>query len=160
MLAWILAIALTADPLLETGSDVAAPTPTPAIYQQDVQLITQLLSDQYAAWTRHDLDAYMIPFWKSPNLLYVSDGQVFQGWEEAKAMMERNYPDRNTLGVAIPERIQVNIISNDFATSIDWWTIRFKSNTSVHGMSTASWRKFPEGWRMVEAHASSSELSN
>jgi ketosteroid isomerase-like protein len=159
MLALILALALTADPMMETRSDAIVAPPAAAEQQQDVQNITQLLSDQYAAWNRHDIAGYLLPFWQSPSLLYVSDGQIFQGWQEVKGMMERNYPDRSTLGIAIPERIQVNIISNDAANSIDWWTIRFKT-TSVHGVSTASWRKFPEGWRMTEAHASSSDFPN
>jgi ketosteroid isomerase-like protein len=159
MLALILALALTADPMMETQPDAIVAPPSPAEQQSDVRAITQLLSDQYAAWNRHDITAYLFPFWQSPSLLYVADGQIFQGWQEVKAMMERNYSDRNTLGIAIPERIQVTIISSDNANSIDWWTVRFKT-TSVHGVSTASWRKFPEGWRMTEAHASSTDFPN
>jgi hypothetical protein len=161
MLLYLLALALTANPMLVTAPTDVAPAATPAltVQQEDVQAITQVLNDQYAAWNRRDLDGYLEAFWKSPNLLYELDTQVVFGWEDAKAMIERDYANRDAMGIAIPERIQVNVISADNATTVDWWTVQFKT-TRVHGISTAAWKKFPEGWRMITAHASSSEFSN
>jgi uncharacterized protein (TIGR02246 family) len=159
MLRWLLALALTADPMLETAPGDIAPASTPTFTQQqvDVQAITKVLNDQYAAWNRQDLEGYLNSFWNSPNLLFVTDGQVLLGWAEVKAMIGRYYTDRNAMGVATPERVQVNMISGDSATTVDWWTVQFKT-VNVHGISTSSWRKFPEGWRIIETHTSSSEF--
>jgi ketosteroid isomerase-like protein len=159
MLAWIIGIALMTDPITETAPD-AVPLPPAAVgHQKDVQAVTQVLNDQYAAWNRHDIDAYMTAFWQSPNLIFVTEGQVCLGWQDTNAMFQRNYSNRELMGIAIPERIQVNVISDDSAITLEWWTVRFKK-TNVHGLSTASWRKFSEGWRIVENHTSTAESPN
>jgi ketosteroid isomerase-like protein len=147
------------DPMAETAPESITLPPTAVGHQQDVQFITQVLNDQYAAWNRHDIDAYMAAFWQSPSLIFVTEGQVCLGWQDTKAMFERNYPDRQSMGIAIPERIQVNMVSDDSATTLEWWTVRFKK-ANVHGISTASWRRFSEGWRIIENHTSSAESPN
>jgi 1-carboxybiuret hydrolase subunit AtzH-like protein len=158
MLVWIIVvIALMAEPILGYADDAIVPQSQQ--HQQDIQAITQLLNDEYSAWSRHDLEAYMVPFWQSPRLIYVSEAQIFQGWSEVKAMMQRNYPDKNAMGTAIPESIQVDLLSDDNATTLERWTVRF-NRTSVHGISTSSWRKFPEGWRIVEVQSTSIDLPN
>jgi hypothetical protein len=155
----ILAAALIVGPFAASAPYAFGQTPMEAGNQADVQAITQLLNDQYAAWNRQDIDGFMIPLWQSPSLVYVSEGQFCLGWQEAKAMIERSYADRSSMGTAVPERIQINFVSSDYATSIDWWIVRFKT-TSVRGISTDAWRKFTEGWRIVETHATVSDFPN
>jgi hypothetical protein len=158
MLAWIIVVmALMAEPILGTATDTIEPQQEPTDSQADVQAITQLLNNQYAAWNRQDLDGYLLPFWQSPNLIYVTEGQFCFGWQDVKALLGRDYSDRSTMGTAVPERIQVSIISDDNATTVDWWTVHFR-NVSVYGISTSSWRKFPEGWRITALHTSASDI--
>jgi len=159
MIAWIVALALTAEPIAGTIQGSATTAPAESQDSKDVQAITQLLNDQYAAWNRHDIDAYLAPFWQSPRLVYVAEGQVCFGWQEVRATMIRNYPDLNSMGTAIPERIHVDLLNGDSATTVEWWTVRMKG-ANVHGISTSSWKKIQEGWRIVEVQSSSFDSAN
>jgi hypothetical protein len=157
MKAFILTAAIIVVPVVGISPNAVGQSSAQVGNQADIQTITQLLSDQYAAWNRQDIDGFMFPLWQSPNLVYVTEGQFYLGWQEAKAMIERNYSDRSAMGTAIPERVQVYLLSNDYATSVDWWTVQFKK-AKVRGISTSAWRRLPEGWRIVEAHATVSDF--
>jgi uncharacterized protein (TIGR02246 family) len=159
LVAWIVALALTADPVRSASNEAPSPTPGQMPDSKDVQAITSLINDQYAAWNRHDLDGYMMPFWRSPKLIFVSEGRVSQGWAEVKARMEQNYPDRNMMGIAGADSIQVSLLTDDSAITIERWTVRF-THESVSGVTTSSWRKFQEGWRIVGGQSDSVDIPN
>jgi Protein of unknown function (DUF3225) len=110
------------------------------------------------AWSAHDIDGYMAPFWKSPLLIYVVDSEVLIGWDGAYGMVRREFPNAQDAGNPVLERLQVNVISADAAVSVEWWTVHFRG-TDVHGNTSSAWKKFPEGWRTIECHTSSSEFS-
>jgi uncharacterized protein (TIGR02246 family) len=159
LIAWIMALALSAEPVRKASNETSSPTPAQISESNDVQAITALINDQYAAWNRRDLDGYMVPFWQSPKLIFVSEGRVSRGWAEVKARMEQNYPDRNLMGIAIADNVQVSVLTDDTAMTIERWTVRF-TRESVSGITTSSWRKFQEGWRIVGGQSDSVDIPN
>jgi ketosteroid isomerase-like protein len=159
LIAWIMALALTAGTAREASNETPSPTPAQISESKDVQAITALINDQYTAWNRRDLDGYMVPFWQSPKLIFVSEGRVSRGWAEVKARMERNYPDRTLMGVASADSVQVSVVTDDSAMTIERWVVRF-ARESVKGITTSSWRKFQEGWRIVGGQSDSVDLPN
>ena len=159
MFEWILAIGLMASPLGPTASDDFDSLPDLADHQQDAQAVTQLLTTQYAAWNRHDLDAYLATLWNSPELLFITEGQIFSGWEELHTTLHRYYVDPNSMGSMIPESIRVKITANDEARSVDTWVAKFKTVT-LKGTSLSFWRKFKEGWRVTETVSTTTKALN
>lgn len=150
---------------LNTDSPPPAPSEPPALnithaqeaQQPDAQQIASLLAQQYAAWDAKDIEGYMQVFWRSPLLVYVTEGAIWTGWDQVKANVERQYPDKNNMGHPVLERLQTNVVSPETATTIEWWTVYFPA-AKVRGFTTSTWRKFSEGWRMIETHTSTLEL--
>ena len=157
MLPWLLAFSLSASPLQESdpGSG-ATQTATPS-YSAEVQAITQEIASQYQAWNARDLDGYMAPFWRSPQLIYVVDSDVVIGWDNVCGLIHREYPPGLDAGHPILERLQVKMVNPDTAVSVEWWTVHFQ-NADVHGNTSSAWKKLPEGWRAIECHTSSAEF--
>jgi hypothetical protein len=93
-------------------------------------------------------------FWRSPLLIYVTDISVWTGWEQVIANVRRQYPDPHNMGKIILERLQTNVLSSDSVTTVEWWTFVFPAGGKTRGFTTSSWRKLPEGWRIVEGHTS------
>jgi hypothetical protein len=159
MLPWVLAFSISASPLQETDPGTMSPSKATADSSADVQLIIQEIVHQYQAWNARDIGAYMAAFWKSPQLIYVIDSDVSIGWDSAYGKIRREFPPGQDPGHPVLERMQVNVVSPDTAVSIEWWTVHF-FGVDVHGNTSSAWRKFPEGWRIIECHTSSSEFTS
>jgi hypothetical protein len=158
MLPWVLAFSLSASPLQETDPGTMSPSKATADSSADLQLITQEIAHQYQAWNARDIDGYMSAFWKSTQLIYVIDSDVRIGWDSAYGKIRREFPPGQDPGHPVLERLQVNVVSPDTAVSVEWWTVHF-IGVDVHGNTSSAWRKFPEGWRIIECHTSSSEFA-
>lgn len=62
----------------------AATAQTVPTVPQDVRAsVAQVLQTQQDAWNRHDLDAFMEGYWKSPELTFFSGAQRTSGWQGA-----------------------------------------------------------------------------
>jgi hypothetical protein len=122
-----------------------------AAQQPAVHEISTLILNQYKAWEKGDSDAYMSVFWKSPSLLYIIDSTIYFGWDQTKAKIERDYGDRRERGGLTLERLKTNIINEGLATTIEWWAMTFEKET-LKGYSSSTWRKFSEGWKIIEIH--------
>lgn len=158
MLPWILAFSLTTAPMHESDpSGVLSSTASPN-YSADVQRITEQIAKQYQSWRVGDIEGYMAAFWKSPLLVYIIDSDVVFGWDNAYGIVRRDFPSGRDAGNPVLERLQVNAVTADTAVSVEWWTVHFKA-VDVHGNTSSTWNKFPDGWRIVHCHTSSSEFS-
>ena len=149
---FFLAMTLGADPRpLPESPPAANVIKGPADQQSDAQQIAALLAQQYAAWNARDLDGYMRVFWRSPLLVYITEGAVYTGWDQVRANIQRDYPDKNAMGNAVLERLQTNVISSGTALTIEWWTVYFRA-AKVRGVTSSTWCKFPEGWCVIHVH--------
>jgi hypothetical protein len=140
-----------------TTDPAASETPSLDYQNQSSQEITQVILRGYDRWNAQDLDGYMEMFWKSPDFLYAADNEIFWGWNQARAALGRGYPDRSAMGKLSSERLEIRVLTSDLATIVNSWAMRFP-NAKVVGITTGTLRKFPEGWRVISGHTSSSEL--
>jgi ketosteroid isomerase-like protein len=105
-----------------------------------------------ALWNARDIEHYMECFWKSDNLLIVSDGEQVIGWSNLLATYQRSYPDRRDMAVCSIERVKIQSLGQDLALALSWWTVR-TGNHNSYSTDTAIFRKFPDGWKVVADHA-------
>ncbi|HEY0793359.1 MAG TPA: hypothetical protein VGD78_20015 [Chthoniobacterales bacterium] len=158
MLTGLLFIAMALNP------DVA-PSPVPpssrAVENAPVQAgdeleIKGLLAQQYTAWNARDIEGYMVAFWRSPLLLYGVQSSVWTGWEDVRSHLNRDYPDKNAMGNVALDRLKTTLLDKDTATTVEWWTDSFP-RTKVRGFTISTWRKLPEGWRIIQGSTSATE---
>jgi ketosteroid isomerase-like protein len=119
-------------------------------------LVAELLDSANA----HDTDRQMALYARTPELVFVFDGQVLRGWDALAARQREawshGHDDGRYAAVGAPI-IQVPgdglgstaVTLGLTATGPDGTVIR---RTLVH---TALWRHAAEGWRIVFAHESS-----
>ncbi|HYY26563.1 MAG TPA: hypothetical protein VE860_01390 [Chthoniobacterales bacterium] len=140
-----------------TAEAAAGPTPSIDYKNQSAQEITDLILKGYDRWNARDLDGYMEMFWQSPDLVYAVDNEVTWGWADLRAELMRGYPDRSAMGVATSEKLEIRVLTADFATAVNSWSMQFPK-VKVLGTSVVMLRKFSEGWRIICGHTSSSEI--
>ena len=140
-----------------TAAPEAAQTPSLDYKNQNAQEITQLFLKGYERWNAKDLDGYMEMFWKSPDVMDAIDNEVIWGWAALRAELMRGYPDRSAMGIVNSERLEIRILTPDLATAVNSWSMQF-AKAKVLGTTVLMLRKFSEGWRIISAHTSSSEI--
>ena len=124
---------------------------------QSAQEITKLILTGFERWNARDLEGYMEMFWNSPDFMYAIDNEVVWGWAEVRAELMRGYPDRSAMGTANSERLEIRVLTSDLATAVNSWSMQFPK-AKVLGTSLVTLRKFPDGWRVISGHTSSSEI--
>jgi beta-aspartyl-peptidase (threonine type) len=134
---------------IKPSATQTAPNSDPSDYQQ----IYSLLLTMAARWNAHDLDGFLSVYWNSPDLLIVVAGEQMKGWADFSGTYHRGYANLEEMGTLNPDRIQIQMITPDVAVALDWWTMQ-QPRRKVFGTTTATLRKFSDGWKVVLAHTS------
>lgn len=117
--------------------------------------IRHLLQAQVDAWNRHDLDAFMNGYWRSPDLLFFSGDIVTHGWQTTLDHYKQRYQTGgNDMGTLDFYDLQVELLGPDAAYVCGQWHLDHKSGKKDGGLFTLVLKKFPEGWRIVHDHTS------
>ena len=131
----------------------------PGAAKSDGQQVYEVLLKMLDRWNAHDIEGYLEAYWKSPQLLVVVDSEQFNGWQQLHDSYVNGYPDRNSMGIINPARIQIKLLKPDLALALTWWSISFpNSKQKVVGNTTMNLQKFNDGWKIVAAHSSTTDL--
>ena len=120
---------------------------------RDEAAIRKVMEDQAAAWNRGDLDSFMLGYWRSEKLKFVSRDRVTTGWQQTLDNYKKNYATREQMGQLTFSDLDIMVVSKDAAFVIGSWRLDGPPNTPK-GKFTLLWRKFKDGWRIVADHSS------
>ncbi len=114
-----------------------------------------LIQQQVAAWNRHDLEAFMAGYWKSPNLTFFSGATATKGWEPTLERYRQRYQANGAaMGKLEFSDLSIEQLAPDAAFVRGHWQLTMPDGKQPHGLFTLIFRKFPEGWRIVHDHSS------
>jgi ketosteroid isomerase-like protein len=129
--------------------------PIPAFAQSapppEAYAIKDVLEKQVAAWNHGDIRAFMEGYWKSEQTEFVSASGIFLGWQAVLDRYLHSYPDRAAMGHLTFSGIEVHILCPDAAYVVGKYKLE-RQNDTPEGVFTLTFRKFPEGWRIVNDH--------
>jgi len=115
--------------------------------------ILKVMNDQAAAWNRGDIDAFMLGYWRSEKLVFVSGDKITRGWQETLDNYKKTYDSREKMGTLTFSGLEISVLSKDTATVLGSWSLARKED-NPKGKFTLIFRKFKEGWRIVHDHTS------
>jgi ketosteroid isomerase-like protein len=120
--------------------------------------VEQVLQMQQDAWNRHDLDAFMTGYWKSPDLTFFSGGTENHGWQAAMDRYKARYQSPgHEMGKLEFANLRVEMLGADSAFVRGEWHLTMSDGKTPHGLFTLVFRKFPDGWKIVHDHTSVAE---
>ena len=133
-----------------------SPAPAPAPPTSDQDAVRQVLLDQQAAWNRGDLEAFMVGYRHSPDLTFFSGGTERHGWDDTLARYRQRYQgEGREMGKLTFSDLRIDVLGPDAAYVRGHWQVVTNKET-LGGLFTLVFKKFPEGWRIVHDHTSSS----
>ncbi len=123
--------------------------------------VGQLLERQVADWNRGDLDAFVSGYWRSPELTFISGGEVRRGFTQTLERYRATYPDRAAMGTLAFRDLELRVLSERFvlvrgrydlarAGDAPWGRFTLLVERSVERSSAGD-----DGWRIVYDHTSS-----
>ena len=114
-----------------------------------------VLAAQVEAWNRGDLEGYMAGYWRSPDLVFFSNGQETRGWQATLDRYRARYQGAGKqMGKLDFPAMDVVTLGPDAALARGRWRLKMPDGKELTGMTTVVLRKRPEGWRIVHDHSS------
>jgi len=166
----VLTLALILAILPETGLGTQSqpPAPPPSVSQPQTQApassqpdtseteIRALLKKQAADWNQGNLTAFMQGYWNSPQTEFVSSNGILRGWKTVLERYRAQYPNRGAMGHLDFSNLEITLLGPDAALVVGHWQLKRQAGTPS-GFFTLIFRKFPEGWRIINDHTSQSQ---
>jgi len=115
--------------------------------------IRAVMNDQVAAWNRGDIDGFMRGYWNSYKLTFVSGANVTRGWQPTLDRYKKNYDSRAKMGTLSFSDLEITVLSKDAVVVLGSWSLA-REKDNPHGKFTLVFRKFKDGWRIVQDHTS------
>jgi ketosteroid isomerase-like protein len=110
---------------------------------------------QVEAWNRGDLDAFMAGYWKSPDLVFFSNGTETRGWQATLDRYRARYrAEGKQMGTLDFPQLEILALGPEAAMARGRWRLTMPDGRESSGMTSVVFRKLPEGWRIVHDHSS------
>jgi len=122
-------------------------------HDADRAAISGVLQAQQAAWNRGDVDAFLVGYWKSPELTFSGTNGVSRGWDGVLARYKKNYPNREAMGELNFSDLEFRFLGPDAALVLGKWHLK-REMGDIGGVFSLVWQKFPEGWKIIHDHTS------
>lgn len=117
--------------------------------------VGSVLQKQLDAWNRQDLNGFMTAYWNSEDLNFFANGTVTTGWQATFDRYRKRYQsDGHEMGKLIFSNLNIEALSPDAAFVRGEFHLTLSDGKTPHGIFTLVFRKFPDGWKIVHDHTS------
>ncbi len=120
---------------------------------QEFLAINAILSKQEAAWNNGNLDSFMLYYWHSPELRFVSKNGVRKGWQAVYDSYKKNYSDKGEMGKLSFDIKNIDLIDKENAMVVGSWKVENKSGTP-NGYFSLWFKKIDGQWLIIMDHTS------
>jgi beta-aspartyl-peptidase (threonine type) len=120
--------------------------------------IEHILLTQQDAWNHHDLDAFMAGYWNSPDLTFFSGAKQTAGWQATLDRYRATYASPgHEMGTLDFSALRIEMLGPDAAFVRGAWHLTLPDGKTPHGLFTLTFRKLPNGWKIIHDHTSAAE---
>ena len=115
--------------------------------------ISSIMQAQEIAWNSGDLDAFMIPYWRSDSLKFIGKTGITYGWENTLNNYKKGYPDKTAMGILQFTNLHMTQLSKRWYSVTGKWYLK-RTIGDLQGHYTLLWQKIKGKWFIVQDHSS------
>ena len=120
-----------------------------------IKIINNKMITQESSWNNGDLEAFMIPYWKSDSLMFIGKNGITKGWNKTLSNYKKSYSNKEEMGNLNFKNIDYKIIDNkSVLITGKWLLIRNNELGNLSGYYTLFWKKLNDSWVIVYDHSS------
>jgi beta-aspartyl-peptidase (threonine type) len=124
----------------------------------DKSAVEHVLRVQVEAWNHHDLEGFMAGYWNSPELTFFSGAKETSGWQATLDRYKATYASPgHEMGKLEFSALRIEMLGPEAAFVRGAWHLTMLDGKTPHGLFTLTFRKFPDGWKIVHDHTSAAE---
>ena len=116
--------------------------------------ILDRLQLQTECWNSGDLDCFMVGYWQSDSLMFISGDRVIYGFNNTLERYKNSYPDLTAMGQLRFEIKHLNKVSNDAYFVVGKYFLT-REIGNAEGHFSLLWRLIDGEWTIVADHSSS-----
>ena len=133
----------------------AAGSPPPGVVPDTIKDVRAVWTMQVEAWNRGDLEGFMAGYWKSPDLVFFSNGTETRGWQATLDRYRARYQaEGKQMGTLDFPQLEILTLGPEAAMARGRWRVKMPDGKESSGMTSVVFRRLPEGWRIVHDHSS------
>ena len=111
---------------------------------------------QVDAWNRGDLDAFMAGYWNSPDLVFFSNRTETRGWQQTLDRYRARYKaEGRQMGTLDFPQLEFKVLGPEAVLARGTRRLKMPDGMESRGMTSVTFQKRPEGWRIIHDHSSS-----
>ena len=135
---------------------VAGCAPPPSGGGDPAAEVRAVWNAQVEAWNRGDLDAFMTGYWNSPDLVFFSNKTETRGWQQTLDRYRMTYKaEGRQMGALDFPKLEFKVLGPEAVLARGQWRLKMPDGKESTGMTSVTFLKLPEGWRIVHDHSSS-----
>ena len=115
--------------------------------------INSLLKEQESSWNQGNIQAYMLHYWQSDSMMFVSKNGVTYGWKQTLDNYLKSYPDRVAMGMLLFDNLNFQFINKRNVLVIGSWHLS-REKGDIGGNFSLLWRKIKGKWKIIIDHTS------
>ncbi len=120
--------------------------------------IDQVLRTQQDAWNHHEIEKFMDGYWNSPELTFFSGAKETSGWQGTLDRYKSTYAGPgHEMGQLDFSELRIETLGPDAAFVRGAWKLTMSDGKTPHGLFTLTFRRFPNGWKIIHDHTSAAE---
>jgi uncharacterized protein (TIGR02246 family) len=135
---------------------ITACTPSQTRVEDPAEEVRAVWTAQVDAWNRGDLDGFMTGYWNSPDLVFFSNKTETRGWQQTLDRYRATYKaEGRQMGTLDFPQLEFKVLGPEAVLARGQWRLKMPDGKESTGMTSVTFQKRPEGWRIVHDHSSS-----
>lgn len=120
---------------------------------KDEQIIRKMLADQISFWNKGDIPGFMQGYWENDSLVFIGKNGPTYGYNNTLRNYQKNYPNKDYMGVLNFEILSVQAIEKDHFFVIGKFMLQRKVG-DASGHFTLIFKRINGVWKIVSDHSS------
>ncbi len=120
---------------------------------KDEQIIRKMLADQISYWNKGDIPGFMQGYWENDSLVFIGKNGPTYGYNNTLRNYQKNYPNKDYMGVLNFDIISVQAIEKDHFFVIGKFMLQRKVG-DASGHFTLIFKRINGIWKIVSDHSS------
>ena len=119
----------------------------------DEKIIRNMLADQISFWNKGDIPSFMKGYWENDSLVFIGSKGPTYGYNNTLRNYQKNYPNKDYMGVLNFDIISVQPIEKDHYFVIGKFMLQRKVG-DASGHFTLIFKRINGVWKIVSDHSS------